>query len=747
MRPRSRTSTTAWTGKIRHLLLDEFQDTSTTQWRVLRPIAKEIAAYGDRTHSLFCVGDVKQAIYGWRGGSPRIFQGLADDLNLPGRVDESLDRSYRSSPVVLDAVNRVFRTLADNPAVEPIRGHAADWARHYSEQVAVHQDQPGYVRLATAPAGALASDEDEQAPDDTFSSDEPDASPTAGGYDHHVARYVTNIAQQLPGLTIGVLVATNKQVRLLRLLLRSLGLHASGEGGASITDHPAVSAALAAITLADHPEHTAAAYLAVHSPLRAALGLPKDYRDHTTTVGSRIRRELVHNGYAATLTAWAGALAPACDRVGMNRLQQLVELADRYDRSRTLRPGDFVRYVEAAKVQETTPASTRVMTLHKAKGLEFDAVVLPYLHGKLADDRNGVVDVLSEGEPDRPPSVFCRADKLTLSITPDLHRAYQQTLARRAYDDFSKLYVAMTRARYGLYMLIPSLVSKNDGQPKAAGFTTPSHAAILRHALGPGVEAEGFKGDLVLYETGNPAWAESVGGRRTTPPPKDDDIEPARLDGVILTTDKPTRSWHVVTPSSAGADTQVDVDDLLRIDTPVHRTRGTVLHAWLAMIEWLDAADDVAATFTDERLIEEAARVAPGAESGLVKELMREFRRILRDMTLKQALRRPPSEHPNDRIEVWRERPFAVRRDNDLLKGIFDRVVIWRLEQRCVAARIIDFKTDRLDPDQPIEPANRYREQLNAYRAALSGMLCLDKTRITTGLLFIDPGGCRVVRV
>src|SRR5712691_3887205 len=51
---------------IAHLLLDEFQDTSLTQWSAIRPFAERVTAQVG--HSFFCVGDVKQAIYGWRGG-------------------------------------------------------------------------------------------------------------------------------------------------------------------------------------------------------------------------------------------------------------------------------------------------------------------------------------------------------------------------------------------------------------------------------------------------------------------------------------------------------------------------------------------------------------------------------------------------------------------------------------------------------------------------------------------------------
>ena len=65
-------------GHVAHLLLDEFQDTSPQQWRALRPFARRVVAGADR--SLFCVGDVKQAIYAWRGGVAEIFDALKDEF-------------------------------------------------------------------------------------------------------------------------------------------------------------------------------------------------------------------------------------------------------------------------------------------------------------------------------------------------------------------------------------------------------------------------------------------------------------------------------------------------------------------------------------------------------------------------------------------------------------------------------------------------------------------------------------------
>ena len=62
---------------VQHLLLDEFQDTSPIQWRILQPVAKQITA--TPKGSLLCVGDIKQAIYGWRGGVAEILDEVQQD--------------------------------------------------------------------------------------------------------------------------------------------------------------------------------------------------------------------------------------------------------------------------------------------------------------------------------------------------------------------------------------------------------------------------------------------------------------------------------------------------------------------------------------------------------------------------------------------------------------------------------------------------------------------------------------------
>jgi len=96
--------------RIDHLLIDEFQDTNPTQWQLILPLLEEMAAGGERSRTLFVVGDAKQSIYRFRRGNPELLDRASEWMqqHLHARSIH-LDHSWRSSPAVLDVVNTVFQ--------------------------------------------------------------------------------------------------------------------------------------------------------------------------------------------------------------------------------------------------------------------------------------------------------------------------------------------------------------------------------------------------------------------------------------------------------------------------------------------------------------------------------------------------------------------------------------------------------------------------------------------------------------
>ncbi|HVS63738.1 MAG TPA: UvrD-helicase domain-containing protein, partial [Thermoanaerobaculia bacterium] len=550
--------------RVEHLLLDEFQDTSREQWLALAWLAEEILAWGDGSRTMFCVGDPKQSIYGWRGGCAELFDlvesrllgdhraafggGRDDELGggledgpgsgseggledgsgpgsegglegrpigagsvAPATVVSALERSaplrrlgvsFRSSPVVLAAVDAVFARLAHNRALAegPPREEAARWVARYQRHEAAVPERPGWVRLITsgewegefppdAPPGAIDPEGEEADQEEAAEAQRP------VGHLAFVADRVAEIAArsqpnspggdrgQVPNseggdgylspISVGVLTLTNRTAAELLALLRERGVEASGEGGGPLIDDPAVTAALSALWLAAHPGDSAAAFHVARSPLGGVLGLD-DFRS-PEDVSRRVRSELLERGTPSVLAEWARALQPATSRRSGARLAQLVELAETHEREGLGGPFDLVARARAATLEEPSPAPVRVMTVHRAKGLEFDVVVLPELERRLGDLNNPLI-LLDRPAAIAPIAALFRGTNQTVrSCSEQLTAVHAQEVARRVADDLGVLYVALTRARHELLLVVQPVASSKSGRR--------TFAELLRHAL------------------------------------------------------------------------------------------------------------------------------------------------------------------------------------------------------------------------------------------------------------------------
>ncbi|EIF50401.1 RecB-like helicase [Sulfurovum sp. AR] len=111
--------------KFKHILLDEFQDTSTLQFLLLKPLIDEIfSGYGQSEFkSFFYVGDTKQSLYRFRGGVEELFDKVAQNYGveiLP------MDTNYRSSRNVVEQVNRWFETTMEGYTAQKSRPGASE---------------------------------------------------------------------------------------------------------------------------------------------------------------------------------------------------------------------------------------------------------------------------------------------------------------------------------------------------------------------------------------------------------------------------------------------------------------------------------------------------------------------------------------------------------------------------------------------------------------------------------------------
>ena len=119
------------------------------------------------------------------------------------------------------------------------------------------------------------------------------------------------------------------------------------------------------------------------------------------------------------MDTFVARLAPFCDARDLQRLEQLAELAHGYQELATLRPADFVRYACLRKVEAPLSAPIRVMTIHQAKGLQFDIVVLPELDKPLRGHTPRVL--VHRPTPKSPPSIVCRyVNRAERALLPEI---------------------------------------------------------------------------------------------------------------------------------------------------------------------------------------------------------------------------------------------------------------------------------------------------------------------------------------
>lgn len=710
---------------IDHLLLDEFQDTSPVQWAVLRPFANHVVGGVDT--SFFCVGDTKQAIYGWRGGVAEIFDAVQKELSSVKA--ESLDRSFRSSPVVIDTVNRIFGGLTRHSNLEHLEPAVRKFCYQFPEHKTARTHQ-GYARLETPPA------------DDEGEVDR-------AGLLAFAARRVAELFHDSPEASIGVLVRRNETVGRMVHQLQGLGIPASEEGGNPLVDSAAVQLLLSLLRIADHPGHTVARFHVAHSSLGPALSFP-DHADDLAADGlaTEIRTRLLRDGYSRTMYDLALVLIPTCGPRDARRLRQLVDLAGTYEAQASLRPHDFVDYVESQKIQDASQDRVRVMNIHQSKGLEFDIVVLPELDTEFSPrSPSHVYDLPSPMEP--PNRVMLYRDRGHVDLLPPaLQDVFAEAEARETTEALSVLYVMLTRAASALHMIV--LPRENERSlPK-------TYAGLIRAAL---TDGSAPSPGSVLFEAGAPDWYQQTHPATGAEPAPASPPEEAPAEKAVQITFAPMEGGRLrgrqrVSPSKAGHQAErVRLSSVLDLGTAATLDRGVLFHKWFETVQWLDEGRP-----RDETLRSIAQR--HGAARTEIGRLVSQFNTMLRAPALAAVLSRSSYTSAADlplgpdilqelaegplEIDVAVERRFTVvdEETGNVIAGSIDRLVLLRRNNRVLAADILDFKTDALmDGGASItEKVDAYQQQLNLYRRAVARIYGLPTTRICARLVFLHTG-------
>lgn len=731
--------------RYRHILVDEFQDTDPLQWDIIRTIRGD--GPGRR---LFMVGDMKQAIYGFRGGNVSLIRAVADAgevaTGTPLRT-ASLPVSFRSRHGVLEYVNRQF--VAVMAPLHTERQYQSDYAALQPRPdalggtVSVHRFRkaagPGREDvLRFAEQGAKMLDAYHTA---AFLADLKEGADRYPEY-REIGEKLRNNEK-----AVGILVRTKANIEHLTTALRLFGLPASVKGGGGFFDRQEVSDLYYLLRFLNDAWDDMALAAVLRSPLfcLSDLGL--------LAIVTFVRRqgermpwwhaisEHLDSIRAQMLPPDAASLAEARrllrewrNTVRSQRIAAILELAvvntpflagqddPAAVAENVYKLADLIRGMEDdgrgglqaviawlnfqrndtrdADAEVPDAGSIQIMTMHASKGLQFPMVILSNL-SQGGQSRSGLqISPLDLHASQLPLAALAGGDDEDASFektAPAFLKEYLklQLKEREKAETLRLFYVAATRAEDHLIL--------ND-TTDLSGST--QHNAITE-ALGQFLEA----GDAAGLRTAEVGYAEyaslldrilSGGAARQTAAGE----YPQRLVTPRLTEALQTAYAPVVTPSTRQPGPTVGGVAQWEALTP--EDAGTLIHIMLQRPGLSDAVAMRSLQFEAEGL--DYSMVQPGVQTDMVR-IRRHAQAARQALDQKFPLvRRTFREHP---VEAF----LPHGRDGDLrwVRGAIDLL----LEDRDGVWHIVDFKTATPELPQLASHAAMYARQLHAYADAL----------------------------
>ena len=483
--------------RVRHLLIDEFQDTNPLQWQALHDWLSGYAGAGGGAPSVFIVGDPKQSIYRFRRAEPQVFRAAQSFVVEALQGDLlSCDHTHRNAPRIMAAVNTVMAAAQDSGQYEGFRTHTTE-----SQEDGMVASLPQILR---GPAGDQAGDGESTGWRDSLTVPRQLAEEKLTSLECRQA--AAWIARQIDiGVPPGeILVLARKRDRLgiMEDELRALHIPAQQPEKADLCEAPEVQDVVALLDALVSTGHDLSLARALKSPLfglgdQALVALAVAARGAREAGRFSSWFELLQQApelapglgaAAARLLHWKrwvdrlpphdaleaiyhdgdviarfAAAAPAALRdTVLSNLRALLAAALQVDGARYATPYRFVRALKAGGIAAPAASDTaavRLLTVHGAKGLEAPLVLM--LDTDAAPARADSMAVIVEW-PGEAPAPWRFAFIASESRPPPCSaEALEVEKTARQREELNGLYVAMTRARHRLVV--------SSVQPHVAG--------------------------------------------------------------------------------------------------------------------------------------------------------------------------------------------------------------------------------------------------------------------------------------
>ena len=436
---------------LEHVMIDEFQDTSTVQWLNFKVLLEECMSHVD-TENLI-VGDVKQSIYRWRSGDWRLLNAIDQEFPFGKQQLEirNLKTNYRSERGIIE-FNNAFFTEAARQEYENLREYYPDGAeqlRHaYSDveqQVPDSKPSRGMVCINLLPRNDYQQQVLMELTDSVRMLINNGVSPQQIAILVRSNRMIPAIADYISLQLPNVRIVSDEAFRLDASVACSLLVKAL-----HLLTHPDDMLAQATIVKLYHlcilREHITDDQLFRRGePLKTLL--PKAFVEHTEELLQMSLYELAERLFTIfqlhTLTDESGYICAFFD--------QLTQFCQDNTTDIDLFIREWDETIGAKTIQSTETNGIRILTIHKSKGLEFDNVIIPY-----ADWRLEIPDVIwckPQEDPFRalPLAPIDYGEKQMRGTIYE--HDYLDEHLQNTVDNLNLLYVAFTRASHNLFVI------------------------------------------------------------------------------------------------------------------------------------------------------------------------------------------------------------------------------------------------------------------------------------------------------
>ena len=436
--------------QLQHVMIDEFQDTSTIQWQNFKVLLAETMSHEDGSNLI--VGDVKQSIYRWRSGDWRLLNGIENQFNSMLMEIKSLSTNYRSTRNVIDFNNTFFR-------------HAAKVEYQALEELEC--DEREQLEKAYA-------DVEQKVPDDKKDEGRVTIELLPNNeYQESVLEHTVEYVRELidAGVSqkdIAILVRYNNHIPLIaQYFLENLPeVSIVSDEAFRLEASSAVCLMIQALHLLLHPDDQLTKAAIVKTWLCTVQG--KELTDDQFMIAGNNFDEYLPEAYIAhfdeLLTLPLYELAEKIYSIfQLHRLEgQGAYLCAFYDHlanyvnENTTDIQSFLtewdENLSKKTIQSDETNGIRLISIHKSKGLEFDHVIIPYCDWTLEKYSDNIIWCKPNEAPfnDLPIAPIDYSPKMMGSIYEKeyLHEHLQNTV-----DNLNLLYVAFTRAAKSLYVV------------------------------------------------------------------------------------------------------------------------------------------------------------------------------------------------------------------------------------------------------------------------------------------------------